>query len=68
MEYIYVETIKYPTDEVEPWWDVFDAVEELSNPKFEIPFNDERDEEFTGNREDLVEFNKEMWSRPGAVE
>jgi len=29
---IYIETIKYPTDEQEPWWDVFDVVEELCNP------------------------------------
>ena len=38
---IYIETIKYPTDEREPWWDVFDVVEELPNPKFEIPFDHE---------------------------
>src|SRR6266568_6819096 len=23
---------QYPTDEVEPWWDTFDVVEELSDP------------------------------------
>jgi len=34
---IYITTIKYPTDEAEPWWDVFDVVEEISNPRFEIP-------------------------------
>jgi hypothetical protein len=55
-------TIKYPTDEVEPCWDVFDAVEELANPEFDIPFD--ADAVFSGNRDDLFEFNGEMWSRP----
>jgi hypothetical protein len=32
---------EYPTDEMEPWRDVFDVVEELPDPKFEIPFDDE---------------------------
>ena len=31
---IYIETIKYPTDVVEPWWDVFDVVEELRLARF----------------------------------
>jgi len=60
---IYIETIKYPTDEVEPWWDVFDVVEELPNPKFEIPFDD--DAEFQGNRSDLTLYNEEMWGGMG---
>jgi hypothetical protein len=59
---IYIETIRYPTDEEEAWWDVFDVVEELPNPKFDIPFDHEAG--FTGNRHDLYEFNAEMWSRP----
>jgi hypothetical protein len=58
---IYLETIKYPTDEEEPWWDIFWVVEELHNRKFEISFDLEA--EFTGNREDLVEHNLEMWAR-----
>ena len=36
---IYIETIRYPTDAEEPWWDVFDVVEELPNCRFEIPFD-----------------------------
>jgi len=60
---VYIETIKYPTDEAEPWFDVFDVVEELPDPRFEIPF--EQEAVFTGNRDDLYEFNGEMWSRPG---
>ncbi len=59
---IFIETIKYPTDEEEPWWDVFDVVEELPSPKFDIPFG--HGAVFTGNRDDLYEFNAEMWSRP----
>ena len=46
---IFIETIKYPTDETEPWWDVFDVVEELPKPKFEIPFS--RDATFSGHRQ-----------------
>ena len=61
-EHIYIETIKYPTDEVEPWWDVFDVVEELPNPKIEIPFDESA--EYHGNRDDLYEFHEEMWHRP----
>jgi len=61
---IYIETIKYPTDEQEPWWDVFDVVEELCNPKFEIPFDEEA--AFTANPDELFEHNEEMWTRlPG---
>src|SRR5580704_7515261 len=36
---VYIRTIKYPTDEAEPWWDVFDVIEELPGSKFEIPFD-----------------------------
>jgi len=75
---IYIETIKYPTDEQEPWWDVFDVVEELTsetssltsetssltNHKFEIPFD--KGAAFTANPDELFEHNEEMWSRlPG---
>jgi uncharacterized protein (DUF433 family) len=60
---IYIRTIRYPTDEEEPSLDVFDVVEELPNPKFEIPFDDEA--VFTGNRDDLYEFTKEMWDLQG---
>jgi uncharacterized protein (DUF433 family) len=56
---IYIETIKYPTDEEEPWWDVFDVVEELPNPKFEIPFDGRA--KFQGGKKDLEEFDQEMW-------
>ncbi len=60
---IYIETIKYPTDQSEPWWDVFDVVEELPNPKFDIPFDMEAS--FVGSTDDLVEHNVEMWRKVG---
>jgi hypothetical protein len=50
-----IETIKYPTDETEPWWDTFDVVEELQDLKFEIAF--------TGTQDDLIEHTEEMWRR-----
>jgi hypothetical protein len=56
---IFIETIKYPTDATEAWWDVFDVVEELPNPKFDIPFDSEA--KVAGNRDDLFEHNAEMW-------
>lgn len=59
-ERIYIETIKCPTDETEPWCDVFNPVEELPSSKFEIPFD--RATEFKGDSEDLMEFEEEMWS------
>jgi uncharacterized protein (DUF433 family) len=59
---IYIETIKYPTDVVEPWWDVFDVVDELPGRRFEIPFDAEA--AFTGNREDLYEHAEEMCHKP----
>jgi uncharacterized protein (DUF433 family) len=59
---ILIETIRFPTDVEEAWWDVFDVVEELPNPKFEIPFDKEA--VFRGNPDDLYEYNIEMWSRP----
>ena len=58
---IHIDTIKYPTDELEPWWDVFDVVEELPNPKIEIPFDG--DAIFDGNPGDFDEFKEEMWKR-----
>jgi uncharacterized protein (DUF433 family) len=59
---IYIQTIKYPTDETDWFLDVFDVVQELANPKFMIPFD--MDATFTGNPDDLIEFNVEMWHRP----
>ena len=59
---ILVETIRYPADAEEPWWDVFDVVEELPNPKFEIPFD--KGAVFSGHPDDLHEYNVEMWRRP----
>jgi hypothetical protein len=56
---IYIETIKYPTGEDEPWWDVFFVVEELKTTKFAIPFDD--DATFEGDPFDLAEFQEEMW-------
>jgi hypothetical protein len=63
---IYIETVKYPTDVVEPWWDVFDVIEELPNPKFEIPFDE--DAVFAGNREDLYEYTADMWTKVSRTE
>ncbi|MGD0670385.1 MAG: DUF433 domain-containing protein [Bryobacteraceae bacterium] len=59
---IFIETIRFPTDAEEAWWDVFDVVEELPNPKVEIPFDKEA--VFCGNPDELYEYNIEMWSRP----
>jgi hypothetical protein len=58
---IFIETIKYPTDEEEPWWDVFFVVEELEAVKFEIPFDDNAT--FEGDPSALDEFQDEMWRR-----
>ena len=58
--HIYVETICYPGDD-EPPFDVFHAVEELPNPRFEIPFN--VDATFAGNTDDLKEHDAEMWGK-----
>ena len=62
MGFVYVAEINYPTDSFEPWWDVFDVVEELSDPRFEIPFD--ADAVFDGDPEILNEFNAEMWAKP----
>jgi len=62
LDRIYIETIKYPRDEMELFSDIFWVVEELSRPRFEIPFD--MSAAFTGNPDDLVEFNIEMWHRP----
>jgi hypothetical protein len=56
---VYIETIKYPTDENEPWWDVFCVVEALPKPRCEIPFD--HDAPFGGDPADLDEFHAEMW-------
>ena len=41
---------------------MFDVVEDLPNPKFEIPFDLEAT--LFGNRNDLYEYDSQMWSRP----
>jgi uncharacterized protein (DUF433 family) len=56
---IYIETIMYPTDENEPWWDIFFVVEELQSSKFEIPFD--LDAAFDGDPAVVYEFEAEMW-------
>jgi len=58
---IYVKTIKYPMDELETLWDFFRVVKELSNPKFEIPFD--TNAPFTGNLDDLAEYHLQMQNR-----
>ena len=59
---IYIQTIKYPTDETDWFLDVFEVVQELPNPRFEILFD--LDATFTGSLDDLIEYNVEMWHRP----
>jgi len=54
---IYIEKIKHPADELK--FDVFRALEELPNPRFEIPFN--KRAEFRGVAEALLEFNERVW-------
>ena len=56
---IFIETIKHPADEEN--FDVFRPVRELHDPKFEIPFDDNT--KFGGRKEDLREYNIEMWTR-----
>jgi hypothetical protein len=58
---IYIQTIKYPTDE--PRFDVFFPVSNLDDPKFEIPFDEGG--VFRGQVSDLIEFNPEMWAKVG---
>lgn len=58
---IFVERIKYPTDESETWWDVFNPVEELPDCRFEIPFDGHA--VFAGDPDDLTEHDKEMWHK-----
>ena len=48
---------KHPADE--PKFDVFRALEELPNPRFEIPFN--KRARFRGVVEALTEFNERVW-------
>lgn len=57
---VYLQTIRYPTDQEEPWWDIFFVVEELPGCKFEIPFDLEA--ALSGHQEDLFEYNQEMWT------
>jgi hypothetical protein len=54
---IYIEKIKHPVDESE--FDVFRVLEELTGPKFEIPFDE--DATFTGDPEALREFQVQVW-------
>jgi hypothetical protein len=56
---IFIETIKHPSDEEH--FDVFRPVRELLDPKFEIPFDDNSG--FGGTKEDLREYDPEMWKR-----
>jgi len=61
---IFVETIKYPTDETHCFWDVFNPVAELPSPPFAIPFDLQA--VFQGNPDDLVLFMDEMWGKFGS--
>jgi hypothetical protein len=54
---IYIKKIKHPVDEAE--FDVFRVLEELTDPKFEIPFNVRA--RFRGDQASLIEFNERVW-------
>jgi hypothetical protein len=54
---IYIEKIKHPVDE--PRFDVFRVMEELGDPKFQIPFNIRA--KFRAAPQALVEFNDLVW-------
>lgn len=54
---IYIEKIKHPVDE--PKFDVFRVLEELADPKFQIPFNMRAT--FRAAPGALVEFNDLVW-------
>jgi hypothetical protein len=54
---VLIEKIKHPVDEAE--FDVFRVLEELADPKFQIPFDE--DATFTGDPEVLTEFNQRVW-------
>jgi hypothetical protein len=58
----YIETIRYPSDD--DIYDVFRVLEELKNPRFEIPYD--LDATFTGNPADLNEYNERVWCTCGA--
>jgi hypothetical protein len=61
---IYLESIKYPADE--GFFDVFRVLDELPNPKFEIPFPADAfrpDATFTGDAADLIEFEAKLWAK-----
>jgi hypothetical protein len=59
---IFVEEIKHPVDE--DYFDVFRVVRVLPEAKFEIPLASLTDAgSFQGRREDLAEYEHEMWSR-----
>lgn len=62
MGHIFIQIIRYPTDELEPWWDVFDVVEVLPDCKIDIPFDEGA--VLIGERDNLAEYAAEMWSRP----
>ena len=57
---VFIETIKHPVDEG-PIFDVFRPVSEISDPRFEIPFDDTAD--FGGVKEYLREHDAELWKR-----
>lgn len=60
---IFVEEIKHPIDDNH--FDVFRVVRELTDPKFEIPFDTKA--AFTGRVEDLGEYDHEVWRAPSPV-
>ena len=60
---IFVEEIKHPIDEEH--YDVFRVVRELTDVKFEIPFDDAA--VFTGSVDDLRAYDHELWRRPAEV-
>jgi uncharacterized protein (DUF433 family) len=57
--HVFIDTLRYPTDEDEPWWDTFNVVEEVPYPPVEIPFDEEA--EFHGNPELLTVYDEEVW-------
>ena len=62
-ERIFVEEIKHPIDDHH--FDVFRVVWVLTDPKFEIPFDDAA--AFTGNVADLHEYDHELWRPPRRI-
>jgi hypothetical protein len=54
---VYIQKIKHPVDEAQ--FDVFRVLEELPNPKVEIPLR--KGAKFRGSLETLLEFNEKVW-------